>query len=301
MSTDKMRIGWIGTGVMGNPMCGHIMDGGYDVAVYTRTRSRAENLLARGAVWKENPREVAEDADIVFTLVAYPRDVEEVILGGEGALAGLKKGGIVVDMTTSSPALAERISAEAEKRGAGAIDAPVSGGDVGAKQGTLAVMCGGTRKDFDRVSPLLALMGKNVVLMGGPGRGQHTKMSNQIHIATTMIGTVECLLYAWKAGLDLDQVIGVVGSGAAASWSLNNLGPRIVRRNFDPGFFIDHFIKDMGIALDEAKRMDLSLPGLALAHQFYVAARAEGFGKEGTHALARVFEKMNGLEMKPRR
>jgi 3-hydroxyisobutyrate dehydrogenase len=201
-----------------------------------------------------------------------------------------------VDMTTSSPNLAVEISVRARDGGVEALDAPVSGGDVGAKQGTLSIMAGGVREAFDEVLPLLRLMGKSINYMGIAGSGQHTKMANQIHIATTMIGAVESLLYAHKAGLDPDEVIAAIGSGAAGSWTINNLGPRIVRRNFDPGFFIDHFIKDMGIALEEAKRMDLALPGLAMAHQFYLAARAVGLGKNGTHALSLVFERMNGIK-----
>jgi 3-hydroxyisobutyrate dehydrogenase len=295
MGAGKERIGWIGTGIMGNPMCGHLLDGGYGVSVFTRTRIKAQNLIDRGARWLNSPRFVAEESDIVFTMVSYPSDVREVTLGPDGVLAGLKKGCIVVDMTTSSPGLAEEIHAEAASKERLTLDAPVSGGDIGARNATLSIMVGGDRTAFDRVLPLFKLMGDKINYMGGAGKGQHTKMANQIHIATTMIGAVESLLYAGRAGLDLDGVIQAIGSGAAGSWTINNLGPRIVRRNFDPGFFIEHFIKDMGIALEEAKRMNLSLPGLALAHQFYVAARALGLGKNGTHALALVLEKLNGL------
>jgi 3-hydroxyisobutyrate dehydrogenase len=204
-------------------------------------------------------------------------------------------------MTTSSPGLAVEINAEAEKKGVLSLDAPVSGGDIGAKQGTLSIMVGGKREAFDRVKPLFELMGKSINYMGSPGSGQHTKMANQIHIATTIIGAVESLLYAYKAGLNLDEVIAAIGSGAAGTWTINNLGPRIVKRNFDPGFFIEHFIKDMGIALDEAKKMDLCLPGLALAHQFYLSAKALGLGRRGTHALSLVFENMNGLDIDSRK
>ncbi len=292
---EKLRVGWIGTGVMGNPMCGHIMDGGHTVSLTTRTKSKAEELIEKGASWCRTPRAVAAQSEIVFTMVSYPRDVEAVILGDDGVLAGLQKGSIVVDMTTSSPNLAKQIYNEAKAAGIHALDAPVSGGDIGARSAALSIMCGGEKEVFKTVLPLFQLMGKNITYMGEAGSGQHTKMVNQIHIATTMIGAVECLLYAYRAGLDPEQVIRAIGSGAAGSWTINNLGPRIVARNFDPGFFIEHFIKDMGIALEEAKRMNLCLPGLSLAHQFYISAKALGLGRQGTHALALVFEKMNGI------
>jgi len=298
MTEKTTTIGWIGTGIMGNPMCGHILDAGYPVTIFTRTKTKARSLLDRGASWADSPRAAAEASDIVFTMVSYPSDVRDVILGPDGVLAGLRKGGVVVDMTTSSPALAVEIHTRAEENGCAALDAPVSGGDVGARKATLSIMVGGERKTFDRVLPLFELMGDKINYMGTAGKGQHTKMANQIHIATTMIGAVESLLYAYRAGLDLNEVIAAIGSGAAGSWTINNLGPRIVKRNFDPGFIIEHFLKDMGIALEEAKRMNLSLPGLSLAHQFYVAAHALGLGKNGTHALALVFEKMNGIDMK---
>ena len=297
MSEKDLRAGWIGTGVMGNPMCGHILEAGFPVTVYTKTKSKSENLLAQGAQWAESPQAVAENSDIVFTIVSYPKDVEEVILSQQGVLSGLRKDGIVVDMTTSSPSLAVEIYNKAKQKGASSLDAPVSGGDIGAKNAGLSIMVGGDKAVFEKALPLLKLMGKNINYMGEAGNGQHTKMANQIHIATTMIGAVESLLYAYKAGLNLDEVIQAIGSGAAGSWTINNLGPRIVKRNFDPGFFIEHFIKDMSIALDEAKRSNLSLPGLALAHQFYLSAKALGLEKHGTHALAIVFEKMNGIDM----
>jgi 3-hydroxyisobutyrate dehydrogenase len=295
MAEKKPKVGWVGTGIMGNSMCSHILNAGYQVTVYSRTRSKAENLLEAGAKWADNPEAVGQGSDIVFSIVAYPNDVRDVILGPKGVLSGLGMGGVVVDMTTSSPGLAEEIYVEALKGSATALDAPVSGGDIGAKNAALSIMVGGDRKAFDRVLPLFKLMGKKINYMGGAGKGQHTKMANQIHIATTMIGAVESLLYAHRAGLDLDEVIMAIGGGAAGSWTINNLGPRIVKRNFEPGFIIEHFIKDMGIALEEAKRMNLSLPGLSLAYQFYIAALGLGLAKKGTHALALVFEKMNGM------
>jgi 3-hydroxyisobutyrate dehydrogenase len=244
-------------------------------------------------VWCANPKEVAAASECVFTIVGYPADVEQVVLEKEGVLAGMKPGSILVEMTTSEPTLAGRIYEEAKRRSVSSLDAPVSGGDVGARSGKLAIMVGGDRQVFDRLTPLFRLMGENVAYMGPAGAGQHTKMCNQIHIATTMIGVVECMLYAYKAGVDPEDMIAVVGSGAAASWSLNNYGPRIAKGNFDPGFFIKHFVKDMDIALKEARRMKLSLPGLALAHQFYVSAMAIGLENMGTHSLYKLLDRMN--------
>ncbi|MCK4783512.1 MAG: NAD(P)-dependent oxidoreductase [Desulfobacteraceae bacterium] len=289
------KVGWIGTGVMGQSMCGHILSQGYEVSVFNRSRAKAEPLVANGATWCSSPREAAEDSDCVFTIVGYPADVEDVILGPNGVLAGAREGSVLVDMTTSEPSLAVRIYEASKAKSIDALDAPVSGGDVGAREARLAIMVGGERQVFDRVLPLFEHMGKNIAYMGSAGAGQHTKVCNQIHIATTMIGVVESLLYAHKAGLDMLEMIEVIGKGAAGSWSINNYGPRIARGNFDPGFFIKHFVKDMDIALKEARRMKLSLPGLALAHQFYVSAMAIGLENMGTHSLYQLFEKMNGV------
>jgi 3-hydroxyisobutyrate dehydrogenase len=291
---QNIIIGWIGTGVMGVSMAGHILDKGYKVVIHNRTRSKAEPLLARGAVWCENPKSVAEACDIAFTIVGYPEDVEEVVLGKAGLLASAKPGMIIVDMTTSKPTLAERIYDEAKTKEVCALDAPVSGGDIGARNAKLAIMVGGDMETYETVLPLFQLMGETIAFMGGPGKGQHTKMCNQILIASTMVGTVESLLYAVRAGLGPDAVIDVIGKGAAGSWSINNLGRRITDGNFDPGFYIKHFIKDMGIALDEARRMRLALPGLALANQLYVSAMAMGLENLGTQALYKVLERMNG-------
>ncbi|MBA7500051.1 2-hydroxy-3-oxopropionate reductase [subsurface metagenome] len=291
------RVGWIGTGVMGKSMCAHILKAGYNISVYNRTKEKAKELIDMGAVWCSNPKEVAEKSDIVFTIVGFPHDVEDVYLGEKGVLKAIKKGAIIVDMTTSEPSLAQRVYEEAKKIGVSSIDAPVSGGDVGAKNGTLAIMAGGDKETYEKVFPFFELMGKNIAYMGKAGAGQHTKMSNQILIASTMIGVVESLLYAYKAGNDLGEVINVIGKGAAGCWSINNLGPRIVKGNFDPGFFIKHFIKDMGIALKEAKKLNLSLPGLALAYQFYISATALGLENLGTQGLYRVLAKMNGIDV----
>lgn len=292
---EKQSIGWIGTGVMGKSMCSHLLKAGYRTFVYNRSRDKAESLVKEGATWCNTPGEVAASSGIIFTIVGFPADVEEVMLGEQGALASASRGSILVDMTTSEPELAKRIAEQASQKGISSLDAPVSGGDLGAREGKLAIMVGGNKSVFDQVLPLFQILGENIAYMGEAGAGQHTKMSNQILIATTMIGVVESILYACKAGLDPTDLIDVIGKGAAASWSLNNLGRRIVKNDFDPGFFIKHFIKDMGIALEEAKRMKLSLPGLALAHQFYIAATALGYDNLGTQGLYKVFENMNGI------
>lgn len=288
-------IGWIGTGVMGRSMCLHLLKAGYDVKVYNRTKKKASDLLSAGAQWCDSPAEVASGSDFIFSIVGYPEDVKQVFLGENGVIANAAAGSSIIDMTTSEPALAEIIFAAAKEKGLAALDAPVSGGDIGARNGTLAIMVGGEKEAFDKVLPFFRLMGENIAYMGSAGKGQHTKMSNQILIASTMIGVVESLLYAYKAGMDLNEVIEVIGKGAASSWSINNLGTRIAAGNFDPGFFVKHFVKDMRIGLDEARRMNLSLPGLSLAHQFYTSAIALGYEDLGTQGLYKVFELMNGI------
>jgi 3-hydroxyisobutyrate dehydrogenase len=277
-------------------MCAHLLDQGFHATVTNRTISKAASLLDRGAAWAETPRLVAQNSDVVFAIVGFPRDVRDVFLGANGALAGSKPGTILVDMTTSEPSLAIEIAAAAASRSVHSVDAPVSGGDVGAREAKLSIMIGGEKEVVDALAPCWEAMGKTIVHQGGPGAGQHAKMVNQTLIATNMIGVCEALLYAYKAGLDLETVMHSVGSGAAGSWSLLNLGPRIVRNNFDPGFFVEHFIKDMGIALDEAQRMGLALPGLALAHQLYLALRAQGHGRDGTHALQLALASLSGID-----
>jgi 3-hydroxyisobutyrate dehydrogenase len=293
----EQHIGWIGTGVMGKSMCAHILNAGYKVSVYNRTEEKAKELVDMGANWCSNPKEVAEKSDIVFTIVGFPHDVEEVYLGENGILKSVKNGSIIVDMTTSEPSLAKRIYNMAKKMGVSSLDAPVSGGDIGAKNRTLAIMIGGDKETYEKVLQFFELMGENISYMGKEGAGQHTKMSNQILIASTMIGVVESLLYAYKAGNDLEDVINVIGKGAAGCWSINNLGPRIANGNFEPGFFIKHFVKDMEIALKEARLMNLSLPGLALAHQFYMSAMALGLENLGSQGLYKVLGKINGFEV----
>jgi len=292
----KTRVGWIGTGVMGRWMCHHLMAKGFPATAYNRTRDKAQPLLDEGAAWADSPRAVADRSDVVFAIVGFPKDVREVFLGGNGALAGSRAGMVLVDMTTSDPSLAQEIETAAKAKGVAAVDAPVSGGEVGAKNAALSIMVGGDKEAVEAVRPLLECMGKTIVHQGPAGAGQHTKMVNQILIATNMIGVCEALLYGYKAGLDLKTVLQSVGGGAAASWSLNNLGPRIIDRNFEPGFFVEHFIKDMGVALDEAKKMGLALPGLALANQLYLAVKAQGWGRKGTHALMLALEQLSNVK-----
>ncbi len=294
------RLGWIGTGVMGQSMCGHLIAKGFAMTVYNRSRDKAKSLLDRGAAWAASPRQVAEKSDVVFAIVGFPKDVREVFLGSDGALAGSKSGNILVDMTTSEPSLAVEIYKAAKDKGVHAIDAPVSGGDVGAREARLSIMIGGDREVSEALQPCWEAMGKTIIYQGAAGAGQHTKMVNQTLIATNMIGVCEALLYAYKAGLDLPTVLQSVSPGAAGSWSLSNLGPRIIANNFDPGFFVEHFIKDMGIALSEASRMGLSLPGLALAHQLYVALKAQGHGRDGTHALELALARLAGIDWRKR-
>jgi 3-hydroxyisobutyrate dehydrogenase len=288
------RIGWIGTGVMGLPMAGHLLDAGYSLVVHTRRRERAGPLLERGATWADDPAAAADGADAVLSIVGLPDDVRDVHLGPGGTLRAARPPGVIVDMTTSRPSVAREIASAASAIGIGAVDAPVSGGDVGARDAALSIMVGATEEDFRRVRPLLEHMGRRIVLQGGPGAGQNAKMVNQILIAGTMLGVCEGLLYAERAGLDARRVIESVGSGAAGSWSINNLGPRMIDRDFEPGFFIDHFIKDLGIALEEAAAMGLALPGLAQARELYHAARAQELGRKGTQALLLVLERLNG-------
>ena len=254
VKNKEITIGWIGTGVMGFWMCKHLMDNGYKAVVYNRTKAKADGLVKEGALWADTPSVVSEKADVIFTIVGYPADVRKVYFGEDGIFESVKKGSILIDMTTTEPSLAVEIYNKGKEKGIYSIDAPVSGGDVGAKNGTLAVMAGGDEDVFNTVYPLFELMGKNVKYQGGEGSGQHTKMCNQITISGIMIGVCEALIYAHKAGLDLQVMIDTIKGGAAACWSLDNYAPRILKGDYDPGFMVEHFIKDMGIALDEAKK-----------------------------------------------
>ncbi|MCP4170645.1 MAG: NAD(P)-dependent oxidoreductase [Fuerstiella sp.] len=300
IAAGETRIGWIGTGVMGASMCGHLMDAGFSATVYSRTKSKSQPLLDKGGVWAESPRAVAQNSDVVFSIVGFPHDVRSVLLGDDGALAGANEGSVLVDMTTSQPSLAIEIYDTARDSGVSSVDAPVSGGDVGAKNGTLSIMIGGDSEVVEALQPCWNAMGQTIVHQGPAGAGQHTKMVNQTLIATGMIGVCEALLYGYKAGLDLETVMKSVSSGAAGSWSLSNLGPRIIGNNFDPGFFVEHFIKDMGIALEESRNLGLSMPGLALGHQLYLALQAQGHGRDGTHALQLALASLSNVDWKSR-
>ena len=281
---------------MGLSMCSNLIKAGYQTNIFSRTQDRANSLIQQGAKWCESPQAVASCSDVTFSIVGFPSDVREVHLGPEGTLAGAKSGSVIIDMTTSEPSLAIEIATAAQAKGIHSIDAPVSGGDVGAQQGTLSIMIGGDSEVVEKLQPLLSIMGKTIIHQGPAGAGQHTKMVNQTLIATNMIGVCEALLYAHKAGLDLETVMKSVSSGAAGSWSLSNLGPRIIDKNFDPGFFVEHFIKDMGIALAESQKLGLSLPGLALAHQLYLGLAAQGGSRLGTHALQLTLAKLSGIQ-----
>ncbi|QTM98078.1 NAD-binding protein [Sediminibacillus dalangtanensis] len=282
-------IGFIGTGVMGKSMAANLMEAGFPLNVYTRTKTKAEELLEAGAVWKESAADLAAESDVIITIVGYPSDVEEVYFGDSGILAHAKAGSFVIDMTTSKPKLAERIYKEAAKKEIESVDAPVSGGDVGAKNGTLAIMAGGSEAAYQELKPIFDVLGSNVVHQGPAGSGQHTKMSNQITIASNMIGVCEAITYAEKAGLDPERVLSSISTGAAGSWSLSNLAPRMIAGDYDPGFYVKHFIKDMKIALESAKEMELLTPGLELSLSLYQRLAESGGEDHGTHALIKLF------------
>lgn len=283
------KIGFVGTGVMGASMAGHLLDAGYEVFVYTRTKTKAEGLLSKGAHWEETPAELASKVDVLISMVGYPQDVEALYLGENGILENLAAGSVAVDMTTSSPALAQKMAEVATQKEIGMLDAPVSGGDIGAKNGTLAIMVGGAVETFLQVKPIFEILGSSVVLQGTAGAGQHTKMVNQIAIASNMIGVTEAIIYAETAGLNPSRVLESISGGAAGSWSLSNLIPRVLKDDFSPGFFIKHFIKDMGIAITEAKQMRLELPGLLLAEKMYQTLAERGLSEEGTQALIKYY------------
>ncbi|WP_144509447.1 NAD(P)-dependent oxidoreductase [Bacillus sp. FJAT-22090] len=288
--TERLKVGFIGTGVMGKSLIKHLLTAGHEVVIYTRTKEKAEELISIGATWVKHASEVASGTQIVFTMVGYPHDVEEIYFGANGIFEADNKGLVVIDMTTSTPTLAKQIDSAAKEKGMHSLDAPVSGGDIGAQSGKLSIMCGGDKETFDRVMPILNLFGENILYQGSAGAGQHTKMCNQITIATGMIGVCEALAYGRKAGLDLEQVLGSIATGAAGSWSLSNLAPRMIAENYEPGFYIKHFVKDMKIALEEAEKMDLHLPGLQLAKSMYDELVAKGYENNGTQALIKSYE-----------
>ena len=278
---------------MGEPMCGHLLAAGFPVSVTSRTRSKADQLVDQGAVWCDTPAEVAALADVVFTTVGKPDEVREVYFGAQGVFAGLRDGAVVVDMGTTPPSLTGEIRERAESMGASAVDAPVSGGDVGARKGTLSVMAGGDEAIVERIRPLFDCMASTVAWMGEAGSGQHTKMANQLAVAGTMIGVCEALVYAGRAGVDLEKLVAVISRGAAGCWTLDNLAPRIIRGDDAPGFMVDHFVKDLGIALGECEQMGITLPGLELASRLYRQLQAMGHGQSGTQALMHAIERLS--------
>lgn len=293
MPMDK-RAGFIGLGVMGASMSKRLMDAGYSLYIYNRTRSKGDELVARGAIWCSSPEEVARNADLVFTIVGFPKDVEEVYLGEHGIEKGVSGTSILVDMTTTKPSLDIAIAERLAAKGARMADAPVSGGDKGAREGTLSIMVGCSDDVFEEILPALSVMGRNISHMGGIGSGQHTKMANQIVIAGTMAGVSEALVYGARAGLDVQRMVETISKGAAGCWTLDNLAPRVIRGDYAPGFMVEHFIKDMSIAIEESDMMGLSLPSLALTRELYKALKAEGYGRNGTQALVKAIETLSG-------
>ncbi|HSA60956.1 MAG TPA: NAD(P)-dependent oxidoreductase [Nitrospiraceae bacterium] len=298
---SQTMIGWIGTGVMGAAMCGHLLDAGYCVTVHSRTRAKAQSLLDRGAKWADSPQAVAASAEIIVTMVGFPADVREVYFGHSGIFNGLKPQSILIDMTTTSPTLSREIVERASAFSCSAIDAPVSGGDIGARNATLSIMIGGTKQAVQTAMPLFERLGKTIVHQGEAGSGQHAKLCNQIVIAGTMVGVCESLLYGYKSGLDLNGLLESIRGGAASCWTLDHLAPRILRRNFDPGFFVEHFLKDMAIVLEESKRMNLTLPGLTVAHGLYQSVVALGHSRQGTHALMLALEQLSHVAVGAKR
>ena len=299
VTNETVSVGWIGTGVMGSPMCGHLLAAGYPVKVFSRTEERARSLVEQGAKWCASPAEASEGSDVVVTMVGYPSDVRQVVLGDDGVLSSARKGSTIIDMTTSEPLLAQEIFEAAAAKGVGSLDAPVSGGDVGARNASLVIMVGGTQEAFDRALPLFQRLGKVATLEGGAGAGQHTKMVNQIVIASGMVGICEALLYAYRAGLDIPKVLETIGSGAAASWSLTNYSPALCAGTLSPGSRSTISSRTSGSPSRRARRMKLSLPGLALAEQLYVAASAQGRGQKGTHALVLALAQLSNVDWQP--
>lgn len=291
MKEDSKVIGFIGTGVMGNGMASNLIKGGLNLIVYNRSREKAENLVQNGAVWKDTVEELSREADIIISIVGYPKDVEEIYLGEHGVVDNAKKGSIIIDMTTSKPSLAKKIYEKAAEKGIFSLDAPVSGGDIGARDGVLSIMVGGDRGIFENVKPIFELMGSNIVWQGPAGAGQHTKMCNQIAIAANMMGVCEAMVYAKKSGLDQEKVLESISKGGASSWSLSNLAPRMIKGDFDPGFYVKHFVKDMNIAIDEAEKMNLDTPALKLSKSLYDELLENGKGSYGTQVLYKLLSK----------
>ncbi|GAB1612515.1 oxidoreductase [Mammaliicoccus lentus] len=287
---SSKTIGFVGTGVMGKSMAGHLIDKGYEVNVYNRTKSKADDLVEKGATWCDTIATLSEKSDIIISIVGYPKDVESIYLSQDGILNHAKANSIVIDMTTSSPALAHDIYEKAKERNIKSLDAPVSGGDVGAKNAALTIMVGGDQEAYNQVEDIFNLLGKNVVYQGKSGNGQHTKLSNQIAIAAGMLGVAEAIIYAEEAGLDIDKVFNSIEHGAAGSWSLSNLGPRMVKEDYAPGFYVKHFIKDMKLAIEESEKMGLYMPGLLKAKEVYDALSEAGYDDNGTQAVIQLLK-----------
>ncbi len=290
ISTEKTRIGFIGLGIMGHSMAGHLLDAGFSLHLYNRTKSKADDLVERGAVWEDRISDLAARSDIIITIVGDPKDVEKIYLGPSGILENAGQGSMAVEMTTSDPNLAQTLFDKGLEKGIQVLDAPVSGGDLGARNATLSIMVGGEKKTFEEALPVLEIMGKNIVYQGKAGAGQHTKMANQISIAAAMVALCEAMAYVSRAGLDPETVLTCISKGAAGSWSMDNLGPRIIKGDFAPGFSIKHFIKDMGIALESGKTFDLDMPGLDLALSMYRKMAEKGLGEDGTQGLYKLYE-----------
>lgn len=285
-----MKIAWIGTGVMGESMAGHLMDAGHELYVYNRTVSKTENLVKRGAKLLTEIKDAPLNADVIFTMVGYPKDVEGVYLGSDGLITTAKEGQVFVDMTTSSPTIAKKISEEFAKVGASALDLPVTGGDIGAKNGTLSIMVGGDKKVYEeKVLPLVKHLGKNITYFGEAGKGQYAKLANQIAIATTMISVAESFKFAKEVGLDLEDFFKTVSTGSGGSFSMTSYGPRILKNDFKPGFFVHHFIKDMRLALEECEKMNITLPGLEAAYKLYNELEEEVRNTNGTQAISKWY------------
>lgn len=284
-----MKVGLIGLGVMGHSIAEHILNGGHELFVYNRTKSKADKLVEKGATWLDTPKELAEQVELLLTIVGYPKDVENVYFGEEGVFSGISKGTTLVDMTTSTPSLANELAEKGKELGVGVLDAPVTGGDIGAKEGTLAILVGGEESDLEKARDVLETFSSSVTYFGKSGSGQHAKTVNQIMVAGTMLGLAEMLAYADKSNLDLDKIIEVVGSGAASNRSLTNYGPRIIKEDYSPGFFVKHFIKDLKIALDEAEKLDLQLPMTDLAYKLYTELADKGLENEGTQAIVKLW------------
>lgn len=287
--TNTKKIAFVGTGVMGKSIVKHLHAAGHEITIYTRTKSKAEDLLQLGVKWGNNPQEAVKNAEIIFTMVGYPKDVEEVYYGLNGIFSSIQPGSTVVDLTTSTPTLARKLYEDAKKLNVHSLDAPVSGGDIGARNGKLSIMVGGESEIFDRLYSVFQLFGEKIVYQGSAGAGQHTKMANQIGITGTMIAACEAITYAKAAGLDPETVLKSIGGGAAGSWTLTNLAPRMLNEDFAPGFFMKHFIKDMKIALEEANRMQINLPGLQLVHDMYLELAEKGLENEGTQSLLKYY------------